>query len=94
MQKGINMGYEIKLADKDNIKTITELLNKVTFHLHSKGIMQWIYPWNINDIELDVNKKHTYIVKINNLTIGTFSLKNLDMNWLSAAKQDSLYFIE
>ena len=85
------MGYEIKLAREDNNELITDLLNKVTLQLHSKGIMQWNYPWNIKEIESEINNSHIYVVKTNNLIIGTFSLKNPDMKWLSDAKPNSLY---
>lgn len=68
---------DIKLAAKNNKDIIMELLNKVTLYLHEKGINQWIYPCNFKEIEMDIEKGYTYVLAIDNLIVGTFSIKDL-----------------
>lgn len=69
---------EIKLAEINNLDNIVELLNKVTLHLHEKGINQWVYPWNRREIEGDIEKGYTYVLVIDNLVAATFSLKDIE----------------
>lgn len=65
----------IKLAVINNKNTIVELLNKVTIQLHKKGINQWAYPWNLSEIEKDIIKECIYVIEMDNLIVGTFSIK-------------------
>ena len=69
---------EIKLAEINNLDNIVELLNKVTLHLHEKGINQWVYPWNRREIERDIEEAYMYVLAIDDSIIGTFSLKDID----------------
>ena len=68
----------IKPAEINDKDSIVELLNKVTLHLHEKGIDQWSYPWNPDKIELDINDGHVYVLLIDDLICGTFSLRDMD----------------
>lgn len=86
------MESEIKLAEKDNISTIVELLNTVTLDLHRKSINQWTYPWDFKQIEMDIKNKNTYMITIDNLIVGTFSIKSIDANlWFPTIKTSNLY---
>ena len=76
------MSYNIKIAKTDDTSLIVELLNCVTLNLHKKNINQWTYPWNINEIEDEINKKHIYIFTKELKIIGTFSLKDIDENFI------------
>jgi len=76
------MNYNIKIAKIDDTSLIVELLNCVTLNLHKKNINQWTYPWNINEIEDEINKKHIYIFTKELKIIGTFSLKDIDENFI------------
>jgi ribosomal protein S18 acetylase RimI-like enzyme len=79
MGKGdIGMEYEIRLADKNDAGMIVELLNKVTLNLHQKNINQWTYPWNFEEIEWDIKSENTYVILLDNLIAGTFSIKVMD----------------
>lgn len=82
---------EIKLANQVHANSIVQLLNKITLDLHEKGINQWTYPWCIDEIELDIKRKNIYMVIVDNLLIGTFSLRNVDNSWFPFVKQNSLY---
>jgi GNAT superfamily N-acetyltransferase len=44
--------------------------------LHEKGINQWTYPWNIDYISEDVNKGRVYLMLIDGMAAGTFSIKD------------------
>ncbi|MCB2296196.1 GNAT family N-acetyltransferase [Clostridium tagluense] len=68
---------EIKLAGINNLDTIVELINKVTLHLHENGIKQWTYPCNRSEIEMDIKKRHSYVLLMDDFIVGTFSLKDI-----------------
>jgi len=86
------MSYNIKIAKTDDTSLILELLNCVTLNLHKKNINQWTYPWNINEIEDEINKKHIYIFIKDLKIIGTFSLKDIDENFnFNFIKSSSIY---
>ncbi|MGH4123475.1 MAG: GNAT family N-acetyltransferase [Clostridium sp.] len=69
---------EIKLVGINNLNTIVELLNKVALHLHEKGVNQWTYPWNRSEIEIHIEKGYIYMLVVDNLIVGTFSLKDIN----------------
>jgi GNAT superfamily N-acetyltransferase len=69
---------QIKLAVMNDKDTIVELLNNVTLDLHNKGINQWRYPCNVNEIEMDIKKGYTYMLVMDNLIVGTFSIKKIN----------------
>lgn len=69
---------KIKPAEIANAVEITELLNKTTLHLHEKRINQWSYPWNSSIIEDDIKNGHVYVLTIDDLICGTFSVKDAD----------------
>lgn len=70
---------------------IVELLNRVTLRLHQKGIKQWIYPWDMREIEIDIKSKKIYVYKINDLIVGTFSLRNLEDFYFVPIESNSKY---
>lgn len=74
------MLYEIRLAEEDDIRIIAELLNKVTLNLHRKNINQWTYPWDFEEINMDIKNKNSYVITIDKLIIGTFSVKDMGIN--------------
>ena len=85
--------YEIKLAKSINSATIVDLLNNVTLKLYEKNINQWKYPWDLKEIEFDIENRNTYIVTAKgNLMLGTFSMKHLEnKTWLSTIETNNLY---
>ncbi|MDF2880612.1 MAG: hypothetical protein K0R54_1169 [Clostridiaceae bacterium] len=82
----------IKLAEISDSCKIVELLNETTLFLHKKHINQWKYPWNIDNIKKEINKRKVYAVKFNKLIIGTFSIidKNKE-SMLPQIMEDGLY---
>jgi GNAT superfamily N-acetyltransferase len=66
------------IANSKDIKDVVSLLNKATLKLHEKGINQWVYPWNPKEIEKDVLKKYVYLLKSDDLIVGTFSIKDME----------------
>lgn len=80
---------KIGLARIDDTYSIVELLNKVTLNLHQKNINQWNYPWDYKEISMDIDKGNTYIITIDNLIIGTFSIKDLDISSSLPLNNDS-----
>lgn len=90
------MRCEIRLAENSDGNAIIELLNKVTLDLHGKKINQWSYPWDFEEIEIDIKNSNIYVITLDNLILGTFSLKEWDYNKLfhsTALKDLYLYRI-
>ncbi|MBZ9687818.1 GNAT family N-acetyltransferase [Clostridium estertheticum] len=86
------MVNEIKLAERCNTIAIVDLLNTVTLNLHRKNINQWIYPWDFKEIEIDIKNRSTYMITIDNLIVGTFSIKDVGVNtWNPSIKSNNLY---
>jgi ribosomal protein S18 acetylase RimI-like enzyme len=84
--------YEIRLGEKNDVSSIVELLNKVTLNLHQKNINQWVYPWNSEEINMDIINRNIYVIAENNLIIGTFSLKIVNINAaIPIIKSNNLY---
>ena len=69
---------EIKLAEIKDIGVIVELLNEVTLQLHEKGINQWVYPCNSLEIEMGIREAQIYVLIVDDIIVGTFSLKPID----------------
>lgn len=86
------MLHEIRLGDKNDLRTIVDLLNKVTLNLHQKNIKQWAYPWNFDEINIDIKNRNIYVITMNKRIVGTFSLKYKDINTvLHINDQNNLY---
>lgn len=84
---------EFRLAEKDDTNAIVKLLNEVTLNLHERNIEQWTYPWEFKEIDIEVKNRNVYVVTIDKVIIGTFSLKHIDANsWISIIKTSSIYF--
>lgn len=69
---------KIRTAEITDAGNIINLLNKATLHLHEKGINQWDYPWNPNEIKQEINSGHVYVISENDLITGTFSIMSID----------------
>jgi GNAT superfamily N-acetyltransferase len=74
----MGMIEQIRLAELNDKDSIVELLNKVTLHLHGKGVNQWTYPWNADEIKQDIENELVYVLVLEDLIIGTFSIKDTD----------------
>lgn len=72
------MDFTIRQAKIDDIAVIIKLLNNVTINLLEKGIKQWNYPWNKNEIEEDIRNKNIYVMIVNASLIGTFSIRKIE----------------
>lgn len=74
------------------LPTIVELLNKVTLNLHEKNVNQWKYPWHSEKIDMDIKNRNTYVITIGKLIVGTFSIKDMDINIaFNISKPNNLY---
>jgi ribosomal protein S18 acetylase RimI-like enzyme len=92
LKEGFYMKYEIKLAQKENVLALVELLNIVTLNLHRKNINQWSYPWDTQIIERDIKNKNTYMISEQDKIVGTFSIKSIGTeNWIPSVNRDDLY---
>lgn len=86
------MGYEIRSADENDSGRIVELLNKVTLNLHEKNINQWVYPWNLEVINTDIKDRNIYVIILDDLIVGAFSLRDADINSvIPIIKPNNLY---
>lgn len=83
---------EVRLAESDDIRIIVNLLNEVTLSLHQKKINQWKYPWNFEEINIDIKNRNIYVIAVDKLIVGTFSLRDMDINEvLHISKPNNLY---
>lgn len=71
----------IRLANADDYKKLVYVLNETALDLHNKGINQWDYPWNENEVLNQIKSSFLYTVLVNEQVIGTFGIK--DINSLS-----------
>ncbi|WP_342597937.1 GNAT family N-acetyltransferase [Psychrobacillus sp. FSL H8-0483] len=81
----------IKLAVKKDVELILEVLNKVTLHLHKRGINQWEYPWDSVHIKNGIEESNTYKLVVDDNVIGTFVIQTIDHLNKLTIRADSLY---
>ena len=72
------MKNEIRSAKLNDSSIIVDILNKTTLHLHEKGIAQWAYPWDDDQIIKDINEGRLYLMTAGDTAAGTFSIKATD----------------
>ncbi len=84
--------HKIRLAEKEDLKPIVELLNNVTLNLLRKNINQWTLPWDSYVIGGDIENGNVYIMTSNEYIIGTFSLRNMSSNLsINISESNNLY---
>lgn len=67
---------QIRLAHLEDVDNIVALLNETTLDLHNKGIQQWTYPWNKDEIKQQVIDSTVYVSLAEGHIIGTFRIEN------------------
>lgn len=82
---------QIRLAELEDVDDIVGLLNKVTLQLHKKGINQWVYPWDNEEIKRDIENKFVYLVILEDLIVATFSIKGTETMDVNLIESDSKY---
>lgn len=82
---------EIRLATIQDLMNIEDLLNKVTLMLHNRGVNQWSYPCNKKELEIDIENNRVFVLIIDNLIIGTYSLKNIQDIYLIPVETNNKY---
>ncbi|PLR91970.1 GNAT family N-acetyltransferase [Bacillus sp. T33-2] len=82
---------KIRLAKRDDLLEVVNILNEVTWHLHSKGIMQWDFPWDAATVAKDINDNYCYVLVDNGKMIGTFAIRNIDRTYTFAIEHQSKY---
>jgi GNAT superfamily N-acetyltransferase len=66
----------IRLAQIQEADNIVSLLNETTLDLHHKGILQWTYPWNKEEIAQQIINSTVYVFLADEHIIGTFRIEN------------------
>lgn len=69
---------KIRLATANDSQKVVNVLNKATLDLHKKGIYQWDYPWNGNNIINEITNNHMYVLLLDEEIVGTFCIKDID----------------
>lgn len=85
------MVTQIKLAELRDKDIVVELLNSVTLYLHKKGINQWVYPWNPDEIKDDMENSRIYLLMADDTLAGTFSIKDTDNIDVSLIEPENKY---
>ena len=81
----------IRLANREDLECIVELLNETALKLKDKGINQWDYPWDPQEIIPDIISERVYILASNERIIGTFSIKDIEGEYFQQAKPGDAY---
>lgn len=81
----------IQKAELSTISSVVQIMNKATLHLHEKGINQWHYPCDEKIIESDLSKGYVYLIYLDGIPIGTFSIKSTSGLEPSAINPENLY---
>jgi ribosomal protein S18 acetylase RimI-like enzyme len=68
---------KIRSAAQDDLLEVVNILNKAAQDLHSKGINQWDYPWDEKEILQQIHSKYLYILSKDEVSIGTFGIREL-----------------
>jgi len=68
----------IRLANADDHKKVIYTLNKAALDLHNKGINQWDYPWDEDEVFYQIQSGYLYIVLIDEQVIATFGIKEIN----------------
>jgi GNAT superfamily N-acetyltransferase len=69
---------EIRRAGNKDLDQVVEILNKVAENLQQKGIYQWAYPWDRNEIEQEIKKDQSFTLLIDEKVIGIFFIGKID----------------
>lgn len=86
------MMCKIRPAKLNESGIIVKILNKVTLYLHQRNINQWTYLWKPNEIDSEIRNKNMYVVTMDELIVGTFSLRKMESNAaLNIKAPDNLY---
>ncbi|WP_342560755.1 GNAT family N-acetyltransferase [Psychrobacillus sp. FSL W7-1457] len=65
----------IKLAERNDLVSIVNILDKTTLKLLRKGIEQWSYPWPASIVEEEINQGLVFKMELDNEIVGTFMIK-------------------
>lgn len=66
-----------KIAKKDDISSVLDVLNKTTLALQKKEIHQWSYPWAQVDIQQDIDNGFCFILMNEGQIIATFTMREV-----------------
>ncbi|CAM3722206.1 GNAT family N-acetyltransferase [Mesobacillus thioparans] len=69
------IGIEIRPAEIKDISEILSVLNAASLALHQKGVNQWDYPWDENQLLEQLG--FLYVVSVDGNIIGTFGIKDV-----------------
>ncbi len=81
----------IQKAEQSTISSVIQIINKVTLYLHEKGINQWHYPCEEKVVESDLFNENVYLIHLDEMPIGTFSIKSTNGLEPSAINPENLY---
>ncbi|MEH7445018.1 GNAT family N-acetyltransferase [Bacillus sp. JJ1122] len=84
----------ITLANVDDYKKLVYVLNESALDLHNKGIKQWDYPWNENEILSQIKSSYLYTFSVDEQLIGTFGIKDIDSLSVCQIQPNSQYLYQ
>ncbi|MDC3425100.1 GNAT family N-acetyltransferase [Aquibacillus sp. 3ASR75-11] len=74
----------IRITKIEDLQRLLYILNAVTLDLQQKGINQWDYPWDEDDIFNQIRNHYSYVLLLDEKIIGTFCINNIEnINGLS-----------
>lgn len=85
------MAVVITLAKIADINLVTSILNNVTLDLLEKGVRQWRYPWPQDSIKREIGLHNVYLVKSNEIVVGSFFLGTLQQIETLGVMRKALY---
>ncbi len=79
-------------AQKHHLFALADILNSATDKLLKKGVMQWEYPWDNNEILSFIEKEEFYIVYYGDHCRACFGLKPFGDNLFQPEDKEGLYW--
>ncbi len=74
------MNIKVIKAEKHHLLVLCDILNKATEKLLAKGIMQWEYPWDEEEILSYIEKREFYMAFAGGNPVGCVGIKDFENN--------------
>ncbi|MER2171547.1 MAG: GNAT family N-acetyltransferase [Psychrobacillus psychrodurans] len=81
----------IKQAERNDLVSIINILDKTTLKLLRKGIEQWSYPWSSSIVEDEINQGLVFKMELDHELVGTFMIKSIHRLNSLLINPESLY---
>jgi len=86
------MNITVRKAIAADIEKLMDILNSATKKLLDKGVMQWEYPWDTQEVQSFITKEEFYIAEYEGVPCACFGLKPFCDNYFVPQDKTGLYW--